>query len=106
MILSVNCSRFDRHSIARVRAIVKINLWGTIVSVIVLIKYDKLWRTMKDKGITQYALIHQYKISTGQLDRLRKNAPLSTNTLNTLCLILNCDLSDIASFEKSDDDFI
>lgn len=56
---------------------------------------------MKEKNISQYALIHQYHISTGQLDRLRKNAPISTNTLNTLCLILECELSDIACFEKT-----
>ncbi len=66
-----------------------------------MIKYDKLWETMRKKNISQYALIHQYKISTGQLDRLRKNAPISTNTLNTLCLILDCSLSDIAEFVKT-----
>ena len=69
-----------------------------------MIKYDKLWETMKARNISQYALIHQYKISTGQLDRLRKNAPISTTTLNTLCRILDCDLSDIAHFEKNNEE--
>lgn len=74
--------------------------------VVNLIKYDKLWATMKSKNISQYALIHKYQISTGQLDRLRKNAPVSTNTLNTLCIILDCSLSDIATFEKIDEEKI
>lgn len=53
---------------------------------------------MEQKGITQYALIKKYRISTGQLDRLRKNDNISTHTLNTLCKILNCKLEDIAEY--------
>lgn len=66
-----------------------------------MIVYDKLWETLKRKGISQYKLIREYKISTGQLDRLRKNDNVSTYTLNQLCTILDCDLSDIAEFRKN-----
>ncbi len=64
----------------------------------VLIVFDKLWETLKEKGISQYKLIKEYKISTGQLDRLRKNGNVNTYTLNQLCEILNCRLSDIAEY--------
>lgn len=37
-----------------------------------MISFEPLWETMKKKGISQYKLIKEYKISTGQLDRLRK----------------------------------
>ena len=47
-----------------------------------MIVYDRLWGSMKKKGISQYALIKKYKISTGQLDRLRKNENVSTHTLD------------------------
>lgn len=60
-----------------------------------MIIYDKLWQTMKKKGISQYKLIHEYGVSTGQLDRLRKNENLSTYTLNRLCNILQCDIGEI-----------
>ena len=63
-----------------------------------LICYDKLWATMKSKGISQYKLIKEYKVSTGQLDRLRKNGNVSTYTLDQLCSILKCGLSDIAEY--------
>lgn len=63
-----------------------------------MIIYDKLWKTLKDRGISQYKLINTYGISTGQLDRLRKNESVSTNTLDKLCDILNCDLCDIAEY--------
>lgn len=69
-----------------------------------MIVYDKLWKTLKEKNISQYALIHKYKISTGQLDRLRKNDNISTYTMNTLCTILNCRISDIAEFIMTDED--
>ncbi|MBQ7505156.1 MAG: helix-turn-helix transcriptional regulator [Ruminococcus sp.] len=63
-----------------------------------MIVYYKLWKTMKEKEISQYKLIKDYKISTGQLDRLRKNADVSTFTLNRLCEILKCNLEDIAEY--------
>ena len=65
-----------------------------------MITFEPLWDTMKRKGITQYQLIKEFKVSTGQLDRLRKNENVSTNTLNILCTILDCDLSDVAKFSK------
>lgn len=61
-----------------------------------MIRYDKLWMTLKEKGISQYQLINKYDVSTGQLDRLRKNESVSTNTLDKLCTILHCNLNDIA----------
>ncbi|MCH5201873.1 MAG: helix-turn-helix transcriptional regulator, partial [Oscillospiraceae bacterium] len=50
--------------------------------------------------ISQYKLIKNYNISTGQLDRLRKNGNVSTYTLNQLCEILDCKLEDIAEYKK------
>ena len=61
-----------------------------------MIVYNRLWETMKKRGISQYKLIKDYKISSGQLDRLRKNDNVSTFTLNQLCKILNCTLDEIA----------
>ena len=63
-----------------------------------MIDFDKLWITMKKNGISQYKLIKDYKISTGQLDRLRKNENVSTHTLDQLCKILNCKIEDIAEY--------
>ncbi len=65
-----------------------------------MIVYDKLWVTMKEKGVSQYALIKRHKISTGQLDRLRKNENVSTHTLDLICTILDCKLDDIAEYKK------
>ena len=65
-----------------------------------MITYEKLWKTMKEKNVSQYKLINTYKVSNGQLDRLRKNQNVSTYTLDQLCKILECELSDIAEYKK------
>ena len=63
-----------------------------------MITYDKLWITMKEKGISQYKLIKTYNVSPAQVTRLRKNSGVSTNTLDNLCKILDCKLEDIAEY--------
>ncbi|MBQ4566269.1 MAG: helix-turn-helix transcriptional regulator [Oscillospiraceae bacterium] len=63
-----------------------------------MIVYDRLWQTMKEKGISQYKLLKEHKFSSGQLDRLRKNENVSTFTINQLCRILHCRLEDIAEY--------
>ena len=63
-----------------------------------MIVYDNFWKTLKDKGISQYELVNKYGISKGLLDRLRKNEPLTTYSLNKLCAILGCKLEEIASY--------
>lgn len=67
-----------------------------------MICFDRLWETMKQKGISQYKLIQDYQFSTGQLDRLRKNRNVSTYTLNQLCRILDCRLEEIAEYKTEE----
>lgn len=70
--------------------------------VVTMIVFDKLWLTMKDRGVSQYKLMKDHHISSGQLDRLRKNSNVSTYTLNQLCKILHCRLDDIAEFKEDE----
>jgi len=66
-----------------------------------MITFERLWVTMRKKNLSQYKLIKEYGISSGQLDRLRKNESVSTFTLDRLCTILDCNLEDIAEYRKS-----
>ena len=63
-----------------------------------MISYDKLWQTMKEKGITQYTLIKKYNISPAQITRLKRNESVSTHTIETFCKILNCNVEDIMQY--------
>lgn len=63
-----------------------------------MISYGPFWETLKRKNITGYALMKQFNISSGTLNRMRSNAPLSTTTLNNLCEVLNCRVEDVIQF--------
>ncbi len=65
-----------------------------------MITYEKLWKKMKNKGVTQYALIKKYNVSPAQITRLKKNESVSTNTINTFCSILDCKVEDIMEYRK------
>ena len=66
-----------------------------------MIIFDRLWVTMKRKGISTYALREKYSIESKTIRRLKGNMNMETNTLDRLCKILDCELSDIAEY-KSD----
>lgn len=63
-----------------------------------MISYCKLWNVMKEKGITQYALIKHYHISPGQITRLKRNESVSTHTIDVFCKILKCRVEDIMEY--------
>ena len=63
-----------------------------------MITYDKLWETMKEKGVSQYMLIKEYHISPGQITRLKRNESVSTHTIEVFCKILKCKVEDIMQY--------
>ena len=63
-----------------------------------MISYENLWKIMKEHGISQYTLIKDYRISAGQLTRLRRNESVSTHTIEVFCKILNCQPGDIMKY--------
>lgn len=72
---------------------------------ILMIRYDKLWDVMKEKGISQNRLYKEYGISRAQIHRLKHNQVRYTSTLDMLCRILKCgDLSDIATYLPDEED--
>ena len=68
-----------------------------------MISYENLWNVMKEKGITQYALIKKYNISPGQITRLKRNESVSTHTIEVFCKILGCEVGDIMKYIPDDD---
>lgn len=69
-----------------------------------MISYSPFWTTLKSSKKTTYTLINHYHISSATIDKLRKNKPMNTTTLNDLCKIFNCPLEKIAEYVPSDDD--
>ena len=65
-----------------------------------MIVFDKLWDTMKTKGISTYALRERCGIDSKTIRRLKANDNIETKTLDKLCIALDCELSDIAEYKK------
>ena len=68
-----------------------------------MIKYDRLWSTLKEKNISQYKLIKDYGIDKSQLHRLRHNMVVKTLILDTLCRILDCRVEDIMEYSPDEE---
>ena len=63
-----------------------------------MIVYTPLWATLKEKGISTYALINQHHISSSTINRLRHNQGVTTQLIDDLCKILHCKVEDIIEF--------
>ena len=65
-----------------------------------MITYKPLWETMKNKNISTYKLINEFHFSKGTLDNLKHDRNVNTKTINDLCNILECDITDIMKYAK------
>ena len=63
-----------------------------------MISYAPLWATMQERGATTYTLEVKGNISSSTIRRLKAGESVSTNTLDALCKILDCDLCDVIAF--------
>lgn len=63
-----------------------------------MISYARLWRTMRERGVTQYALIKTYRVSPAQITRMKRNESVSTHTIEMFCKILRCRVEDIMEY--------
>ena len=63
-----------------------------------MIRFDKLWETMKAKGVSTYQLRERCGIDSKTIRRLKANESIETKTLDKLCSVLNCRIEDIAEY--------
>ena len=64
-----------------------------------MIVYDKLWETMKRKGVSTYTLREKAGIDSKTIRRLKANENTETKTLDKLCAVLDCRLDEIAEYK-------
>lgn len=69
-----------------------------------MISYAVFWKTLSQSNESTYTLIKDYHISSSTIDKLRKNKPLNTTTINDLCRILHCRVQDVMEYFPSDND--
>ena len=66
-----------------------------------MISYEPLFRTMKEKGISSYRLA-KMGFPMSNYHALRRGKNISTHTLDTLCSILDCNVSDIMEYRRKE----
>lgn len=71
-----------------------------------MIVYSRFWQTLAQSEESTYTLIKKHRISSSTIDKLRKNKPINTTTINDLCRILNCNVENILEYIPSDTDQI
>ncbi len=64
-----------------------------------MIVFDRLWLTMKNKGISTYKLREACGIDSKTIRRLRANENIETKTLDKLCSALDCRIEDIIEYK-------
>ena len=69
-----------------------------------MIVYSPFWETLRASSESTYTLINIHRISSSTIDKLRKNKPITTTTLNDLCRILHCSVQDILAYLPSEND--
>ena len=68
-----------------------------------MISYKPFYETILWNGITEYALIFKHGIPANTLHRIKHGKPITTTTLDTLCDILHCPVSDILEYVPPED---
>lgn len=63
-----------------------------------MISYRPFYETLKEKGVTEYALIYKHGLPANTVHRMKHGKPITTTTLDTLCTILNCKVEDILEY--------
>ncbi|MCK9218342.1 MAG: helix-turn-helix transcriptional regulator [Firmicutes bacterium] len=64
------------------------------------ISYKKLWKLLIDKDIKKKELARMAGISQSSLTKLTNNENITTDILLKICVVLDCELSDITEIVK------
>lgn len=65
-----------------------------------MITYEPFFNTLKRKEISTYRLINNYGFSKSTLDSLKQNKNITMETLNYICNLLECEISDVIRYTK------
>lgn len=67
-----------------------------------MISYAPFWRTLKERGVSTYALINKHGISSATIARMKKGGGISTLKIDDFCRILDCKVEDIIEYKENE----
>ena len=62
------------------------------------ISYNRLWKRLIDLDLSRTDMMRRANISTNVLARLGKGAPVSMESMEKICKVLNCNIGDVMEF--------
>ena len=62
------------------------------------VSYNNLWKLLIDRKLKRTELIDICGISSNVLAKLGKNEPVSMESLEKICVALNCNIEDVMQF--------
>lgn len=68
-----------------------------------MMHFEPFWEMMKEQNISQYHLVRYCRLSASQLQRLRHNQSVTTDTISRICELFDCDVSDVMYFSRQPD---
>ena len=66
-----------------------------------MISYAPFFQTLLDRNVTIYYLVFKQGMSSNTFQRMREGEPITTATIDTLCSILRCTVSDIIEYKRT-----
>ena len=68
-----------------------------------MISYRPFWEALTRRDISTYELIYRQGVSANTIYRMKRGMPITTKTLNDLCFILDCSVSDVIEYVRDSD---
>lgn len=65
-----------------------------------MIVYHNIMKKLADAGYSSYRIAKEKLLPSSTLDRIRKNRPITTDTIDTICTLCECQPGDLISWEK------
>ena len=69
-----------------------------------MITYKPFYNTLFKKNMTEYQLIHDYGVSAHTLQRMKHGGNITLKTLDNLCYLLDCTVSDVIEYHEEDEE--
>ena len=69
-----------------------------------MISYAPFWDTLNKRDMSTYDLIFKHELSANTIHRMKHNQVITTRTLNELCFILKCSVSEVIEYTEEDAD--
>lgn len=66
------------------------------------VSYNGLWKSLIDKNLQKKDLTEELNISSATIAKMGKGEQVSMDVLERICTYLDCNIGDIMSFEKEE----